>query len=354
MEMGMGFLIGLLGGSIVAVFSAVIITASKRAFRKKRLHEGDTTTLSKNALPENRHDTASRKRSGTGLLPVSASTTVRSQGDNLYVGKVDSMDQQLNKSIQEVSELLLRLAAAISSTESASGQASDAFNEARSIIGKLDPSGSSELIEAQRVLIEEIDRVVQSNARLRTELDNANKGIEKQCQQIEELRKQASIDALTKIPNRAAFDKRMDEFVGLLNRAKMSFSLLLMDIDLFKQVNDVHGHLNGDRILRGVASRISSSIRNNDFAARYGGEEFAVILPATELDEAIIVAERVREDIAKTNFHLDNENVRMTLSGGLVKSKQGMSVDDVILAADEALYQAKKMGRNRIVVKKNE
>lgn len=353
MEMGIGFLVGLLGGVVVALVSAVIIAVSKRAMRKSR-QNADTRHIEEETSVAHGHKDGDDTGRQTTVMPVPDSTSIRSRGNTLIVGQVESAEGQLNKNIQEVSELLLQLAAAISSTESTSGQASIAFNSARGIFGKFDSGESSELVEAKRVLIEEIDRVIQSNARLRSELDNANKGIEKQCQQIEELRKQARIDALTKIPNRAAFDKRMDEYISLLNRAKMGFSLLIMDIDHFKQVNDDHGHLNGDRILRGVAARISSSIRDNDFAARYGGEEFAVLLPATAIDEAVGVAERVRQDIAKTNFRLDDKNIRMTLSGGLVESRRGMTSEDVIGAADEALYQAKKVGRNRIVVNKGE
>lgn len=356
MEIGIGFLVGLLGGAVAALFAAVIFAVSKRALKKSR-NQPDTHTDRSDANRREIHPVmpdAAEKDKQTVVRPVPTSESIRSNGNTLVVENVESQEKQLNTSIQEVSELLRQLAAAISATETTSGAASSTFNSARDVINNFDVDGSSELAQAQRILIEEIDRVIKSNLQLRSELDNANKGIKKQCGQIERLRKLARVDGLTKIPNRASFDKRMEEYVGLLNRAQMIFSLLIMDIDHFKQVNDEHGHLNGDRILRGVAARITASVRNNDFAARYGGEEFAVILPATHIDEAIAVAERVRVDISKTNFRLDNQNVRMTLSGGLVEGKPGMSADELICAADKALYHAKNTGRNRIVVNKSE
>lgn len=355
MEMGIGFLVGALAGVAVALIVAVVIAIARKAARKNKTrltdredYEDDTAVLDrKGAISE-------RRRSGSSTRAGSKATTVRpASGNTIVLGKVPPQEVLLNKNLQEVRELLLQLADVISSTENASGEATVAFNSARDTIGNIQSDASPELAEAQLILLGEIDRVLRSNAKLHSELDKANQGIAEQRRQIEELRLQARIDALTKIPNRAAFNERMDEYVGLVARAKIAFSLLILDIDHFKQVNDDHGHLNGDRILRGVAARISSSIRTNDFAARYGGEEFAVILPATDLQEAAAVSERVRQDIARTNFRMDDKNVKMTISGGLAECGNGMSAEDVIAAADEALYQAKSTGRNRIVVKKN-
>ncbi len=261
---------------------------------------------------------------------------------NPYTERKDRTDRQ-----QE--DLLLKLASAVSSTQNASGEANTAFRSARDAMDKIDLTLSADLAEARAILVREIDRVVRSNAALHAELNAANQGIAEQRRQIEELRVQARIDALTGIPNRASFNERLDEFIGHLERTSLVFTLMLLDIDHFKRINDTHGHVNGDRILRGVAEKISAAVRANDFAARYGGEEFAVIFPGTTQHEAMAVAERMRQEIAKTNFRLDGENIKMTLSGGMAECEKGMSADRIVSVADGALYQAKKGGRNQIL-----
>lgn len=350
MEMGIGFVVGILAGSVVALISAVLVAISRRAMAgKTNLSIPDAPTSVTKKV--NAGDPAMKRRHTAGQPGADASNrTANTQ--TMVVGEVDSYEAQLSKNITEVRELLLHLADVVSAVEDASGEASVAFTSARQTIGQVDSNASPALAEAQRILIGEIDRVIKSNAKLQFELDNANKAVDEQRQQIEELRVQARIDALTKIPNRAAFDERLAEYMGLLDRGKISFCLLLLDIDFFKEVNDKYGHLNGDRILRGIARRIGASIRTNDFAARYGGEEFAVILPATDVNEAAIVADRVRADISKTNFRMDDVNVKVTISGGLIQSRHDMSAEDIIAEADHALYQAKNTGRNRIVMGK--
>ncbi len=344
MDLGLGFLVGLLAGAAIAIIVSVIMSASRKAVAKAtRVVAGGSGPATPappapaQARGQTRHNTAPR-------APEASQTGIH----EMIVGEVESRDTQLNQSIHEVRELLLQLAEVVGSTGDASGRATKAFINAKSTIGSVDLAKAGDLAEARGLLVREIDRVLKSNADLHRELDKANQGIADQRRQIEELRVQARIDGLTRIPNRAAFDERLREYLALLERANLAFSLLLVDIDFFKRINDVHGHLNGDRILRGVAAKIADSIRTNDFAARYGGEEFAVILPGTRIADALAVAERVRVDIAKTNFRLDSLNVRMTVSGGLTECAKGMTAEALIENADKALYRAKSEGRNRI------
>lgn len=356
MEIGIGFFIGVLGGGVVAAIAAVIVSASRRAMRRK--HIDQTRVMEMHELADAIQVSRTTKRAFQGKeRGVGATTRVLgdaggrrpASGNTMIVEAMDSRENVLNKNIQDVRDLLLRLASAVSATENASGEAAVAFRSAKEAIHRFDFNDSSELAQAQTVLIREIDRVVTSNAKLHAELDKANQGIAEQRRQIEELRVQARIDALTRIPNRASFDERLGEYVSLLERTNLVFTLMLLDIDHFKRINDTHGHINGDRILRGVAAKVSDSVRNNDFSARYGGEEFAVIFPGTGEDEALAVAERVRQDIAKTNFRLDSENIRMTVSGGLAECRKGMTTEQIISAADDALYRAKEAGRNQIL-----
>lgn len=346
-EMGLGFFIGALAGFLVAGVVFLIVTVSRRA--------ADRAKAAPEAPPS--HPPSESK---TTIKPVAAAAQTaqaapravqktRQVGNTtIVVDALDVRDELLNRSIHEVRELILRLAEVVVKTDAASGQANETFSAIRKTIDDLDLQAQDGFAEAQQLLVREIDRVLKTNASLQSELDKANRGIAEQRAQIEELRLAARMDALTRIPNRAAFDERLREYTALAQRGKMNFSLLLLDIDHFKKINDEHGHPNGDRILRGVATKIGENIRTNDFAARYGGEEFAVLFPATGLAEAANVAERMRQDIARTNFRLDGNVVRMTVSGGLAEYAPGKSIEETVQKADNALYQAKRSGRNSI------
>ena len=189
---------------------------------------------------------------------------------------------------------------------------------------------------------------MKANDGLRAELSGAKKGIAEQRKQIEALKNALRVDSLTQLPNRAAFDERLHEFVDRRDRSGDTFSLLMLDIDFFKQVNDTYGHPSGDRILKGIALKIHENVRANDFAARYGGEEFAVLLPGATFAEAKRVADRLCRDIEKAVFKLDGVDVKITISGGLAEAARGMTAEDMVAAADKVLYAAKNGGRNQI------
>lgn len=350
MGMGMGFLLGAFAGLVLVGIAAVVVVAARRASGKNVKNAREMAALADAAAP-----VVPAPDAPTRVLPrreadARAAGRREPAGSTMIVEAVESREKELSSSIQEVRDMLLKLAGVIAKTTTASGDAKDAFNSAKDAVSRVQPGQSAGLQEAQRLLLAEIDRVLSTNETLHAELANANKGIAEQRRQIEELRTQARVDSLTRIPNRAAFDERLAEYIGLLERTALVFSLLLIDIDHFKRVNDVHGHVAGDRILRGTASKIAVSIRANDFAARYGGEEFAVILPGATAKEAYEVADRMRQDISKTNFRLDQTNLRMTISGGIAECVPTMLPAQLIAAADKALYEAKNTGRNRIVL----
>jgi diguanylate cyclase (GGDEF)-like protein len=130
-------------------------------------------------------------------------------------------------------------------------------------------------------------------------------------------------------------------------------SVTLIDLDHFKQVNDIHGHLVGDHVLVHIAHLIRSNCRAGDVAARYGGEEFAILHPSLDRQNAYRVAERIRKEVEATPFLLEKDEIGMTLSAGVVDTrirKDFLHIDDVLSWADIALYRAKNGGRNRVVV----
>ncbi len=152
-------------------------------------------------------------------------------------------------------------------------------------------------------------------------------------------------DALTAIPNRRAYDLKISEEVSRARRTGAALSLLMIDIDLFKQYNDNFGHPAGDSALQSVARVLQASLRPYDFLARYGGEEFAIILPATALADAMLVAERVRLLVAGSEF----PHRKFTVSIGVARLEAESGVKGLLHDADRGLYQAKAGGRNRVM-----
>lgn len=161
---------------------------------------------------------------------------------------------------------------------------------------------------------------------------------------------ETTIDALTRTHNRRFMDKRLDEEMAFALRHESDLSIVLLDIDFFKQVNDRHGHGAGDIVLRRVAEVIADQLRTEDILARYGGEEFAVLLRGIPLAGAARVAERVRSAVAKTHVNLGRLTLGVTLSGGCasLSTCPSQTKEDLIAQGDERLYRAKRSGRNQI------
>jgi diguanylate cyclase (GGDEF)-like protein/PAS domain S-box-containing protein len=154
----------------------------------------------------------------------------------------------------------------------------------------------------------------------------------------------ATVDGLTGAKNRRAFDERLEMELRRAGRYKTPLSLLLLDVDKFKQYNDSFGHLAGDEVLKAVAEVLHENVRVIDFVARYGGEEFAVILPQTDVAGAMIVAERLREKVEKAPWR----ERPVTASFGVSTLSEPMKERaELIAAADQGLYASKEAGRNR-------
>jgi two-component system cell cycle response regulator len=160
----------------------------------------------------------------------------------------------------------------------------------------------------------------------------------------------AHTDPLTQVLNRRALTVRLTSEMERARRYESVISLLMIDIDHFKTINDTHGHLVGDDVLREVAALLSESIRSVDVVARYGGEEFVVVLPETPLIGAVKFAERMRERMEQTAFVQAHGGVHLTASIGVAAypSPDLLLADDLFARADEALYRAKADGRNKV------
>jgi diguanylate cyclase (GGDEF)-like protein len=157
-------------------------------------------------------------------------------------------------------------------------------------------------------------------------------------------------DELTQTYNYRYFARKLDEEKRRAFRYEMPLSLLMVDIDYFKKLNDTYGHENGNRVLRQLSSIIKSCVRDVDIFARYGGEEFAVILPQTKQDEAVQIGERIRSHVEESEFFLEGvPPVRVTVSVGIsCFPENGKSPQQLVKITDQALYQAKGDGRNLV------
>jgi len=166
-----------------------------------------------------------------------------------------------------------------------------------------------------------------------------------------EYRNKAETDSLTGLHNRSWFEEVFPKQLELCERIGQHASLLMLDVDHFKKVNDQYGHQNGDEALRYIGRQLLRNLRSTDLCARYGGEEMIVLMPGTEVTQARVTAERLRESVAATTLTLpDGRPLRLTISGGIAQWRPGMTLTGLIDAADRALYRAKEGGRNQIAI----
>ncbi len=165
----------------------------------------------------------------------------------------------------------------------------------------------------------------------------------------DEIYRLTTVDGLTQVFNRRYFEEALEREISRCNRYGRVLTLVLLDIDHFKGINDAHGHLAGDHVLKQLASAVKGKIRREDTFARYGGEEFALLLPEVEGEGALQMAEKVRRLIEAQTFRFDNADIPVTVSLGLATLQPEQEGAALIRAADTRLYAAKGAGRNRVV-----
>ena len=211
----------------------------------------------------------------------------------------------------------------------------------------------------QTTICQVVDQLVRQNISMRKSIDNTEAAIRLQSSEISNLRNtlmdkehEALTDALTGIGNRRFFNGRLQAEIGRCTLGAVPLSLILIDLDHFKSINDAHGHAAGDSVLQAFARLFATSIKPVDTFARYGGEEFAILLPATALSNAHSVAERLRTKLASKVWRFADSNfgsLKVTASFGVAEWSPAETAASLINRADRNLYHAKGAGRNRVV-----
>jgi diguanylate cyclase (GGDEF)-like protein len=219
----------------------------------------------------------------------------------------------------------------------------------------LDPGNMKPFSQLLQEANEELRRLNLSYEQLVMEFKQAKEKAERLAGELMEanlkLRAMAFRDGLTGLYNHRYFQELMAREMSRAVRYGNVLSLIMFDIDHFKQVNDSYGHPGGDVILRKLATLVQGSMRGSDLVARYGGEEFAVILPMTDAGGGRVFAERLRRRVEQMETSINGHPVKITISLGLATYQPGMAATDksqLIDAADRALYQSKKNGRNQV------
>ena len=204
----------------------------------------------------------------------------------------------------------------------------------RERVGKLNDNVQE---AAWKDLCREAEEILRPTLRLAAQLSNAHDEIRQQSANLMTFT-EVRTDPLTGVNNRRGLDDAMGSQLALMSRYGTRFSVVMIDIDHFKQINDVQGHLFGDQTLTQLARLIDESVRETDIVARYGGEEFVIVMPETDLEGAAVFADRLRANVAQAQ--------PLTISGGVAEALDGDSHDSLLARADAALYGAKSAGRN--------
>lgn len=264
---------------------------------------------------------------------------------------------------EEMSHMLSDMGEALAAAGSVSAGVTGSIDKiARTFVAMPMPK---ELAAARRQVLGELKGMHQQTRQLRTGLEAAEKRskelediVSQTTKALEDARQEAATDPLTGLANRGAFDRALAEGMVSSRRLQRPFTLVIVDIDHFKKVNDTHGHPVGDVVIKAVADRLRSELRDQDTAARYGGEEFALLLEGAPEGISFTLADRIRQRIASTPVPIPPEEsadgepfeVTITLSAGLSMFRETDSAESFIKRADQALYRAKHAGRNQVAV----
>ncbi|WP_320043616.1 GGDEF domain-containing protein [uncultured Desulfobacter sp.] len=264
-----------------------------------------------------------------------------SDGDRVVISRLLT---KLNLMLREITSHVVETEGDLSSH----GQTLDSL--AAQIKETHDFDGVKEIIDQ---MLDTTRAIIQSGSRLQTRMKVSSEDLKQLHKELEISQKEARTDSLTGLTNRRGLEKRLEIERIRARQNNSPFSVIMLDIDHFKAVNDTFGHLVGDSLLKGFADILSGLVRRNDLATRYGGEEFLILLPETNVEGAYAVSEKIRNILCEKEWTIKDSGKRIgqvRASMGIAQYKLGETGNEVITRADEAMYHAKNTGRDRIVI----
>ncbi|MBI4765843.1 MAG: GGDEF domain-containing protein [Deltaproteobacteria bacterium] len=263
-------------------------------------------------------------------------------------------EDKSRKVIEEISQATCRILKEALESAMATGSLTQDFSQRlngfadRLEMGNPDPHVLKEMIKE---VILDTKKMEQSSSELNQKLEKARQEANELRKKLEQSEREAKLDLLTGLYNRKYLDKALQALLGQYRETSVPFSIIMMDIDHFKVINDAHGHMVGDSILRLIGKIIKGAVKGRDVAARYGGEEFMVLLPATKLGDACKLAEGIREQISGKSLKVTETQKRIgivTVSCGVGEVRDDDTIDCLVERADRALYRAKGSGRDNV------
>ncbi len=274
-----------------------------------------------------------------------------------FISQFDAMFQRhINQKNKEISEIRNTLARHVGEVIAHNDQFGVLLSvELEALKGTV---SIKDVDDRRAILVDEVSLFIENHAKLSEKFDNASKYltmIESDNQQfsdeLDRVRLWSLTDELTTLSNRRAFMQRLEDEVGRVGRYGYPITLMLMDLDKFKDIDDKYGHVGGDAVLKSYVEEVLTIFRHHDMIARYGGEKFAVILPNTGEKGALSALRKVQDGVAQIFCVVDDETIPMpTFSAGLAQYVEGETPAEFIERANHALSRAKEQGRNRIHV----
>lgn len=259
-------------------------------------------------------------------------------------------EERVNKLVRgELRRVFKEIVSAIKTTNQHFSQSEDNLEVINdSIVPSLSQSDVEMIVDRIK---REIKSLESSSSTFKEQLQQATREIDQLKMEMTRYRDEARKDPLTRIHNRRGFDPKLESAIDEANQSNTKLCLIMADIDHFKQINDSHGHLVGDNVLRMVAATIKNSIKGKDLVARIGGEEFAIMLPQTPVDGALTLAENIRRSFERLDLKKKSTGEslgKITLSFGVTRYVSGETAEDFLHRADKAMYRSKTMGRNKV------
>lgn len=266
-----------------------------------------------------------------------------------FFGRTLTLKKESRKLAQERDSIFRSLTQLIQSTEQMTTSV-DRNNQSLATVEQnvKDITLPADFADLQARLLSSIDKVLKSNHEMENDLAESKYRLEDQAQQLDHSRKEARTDVLCDVGNRKAFKESFGSMLHQFQTEKISFGLMLIDLDHFKRVNDTYGHFAGDEVLVSVGQTLKECVRPNDIVTRIGGDEFAILLKNIDDENVDFITRRIREtmELHKSNVGVGEAASVVTTSVGVAIIQKGETARSLYQRADEALYKSKERGRN--------